>query len=116
MADINVKAQDKAVATESKAGTGGDIDRVAMASRLPDGTPHQTPDYEYLDEEFAASATKRQLTEQAVSAADSKVRAEQTAPEADDGKLSEDQQALQDAHDKAYKAAEARAASETKSK
>lgn len=99
--------------TGTKAAT-GDVDRVAMASRRPDGTPDQTPGFEYIDKDFAAEATKRQLTEQAVSAADSKIRAEQTAPAEDDGKVSAEQKALNDAGEHAKKAAESRAASETK--
>lgn len=53
----------------------GDHDRVVMASRKPDGTPDQTPDFEYIgDKDTSIKATEKQLTEQRVSAADVEAR------------------------------------------
>lgn len=50
---------------------GGDHDRVVMASRLADGTPDQTPDFEYIgDKDTAITAAKVQLGQQAASAVD----------------------------------------------
>lgn len=61
----------KVPATPATAAVGGDHDRVVMASRRPDGTPDQTPDFEYIgDKETTLKATKEQLTQQAVSSAD----------------------------------------------
>lgn len=68
-------ATKKESATERKDLPTGDHDRVAMASRLPDGTPHQTPDFEFLgDREGVEAAAKEQLKQQRVSAADSAAR------------------------------------------
>src|SRR5688500_9687322 len=65
------KPADKPVATEAKPLAVADHDRVVMASRLPDGSPHQTPDFEFIgDKEIVSDAAKRQLSEQAVSAVD----------------------------------------------
>jgi hypothetical protein len=55
--------------------SGGAQDRVAMASRLPDGTPAQTPGFTYIDPEAAKEAGAKQLAEQAVSNADAVLRA-----------------------------------------
>jgi hypothetical protein len=61
----------KVPASPAAAAVGGDHDRVVMASRQADGTPDQTPDFEYIgDKETTLKATKTQLTEQAVSAVD----------------------------------------------
>lgn len=61
----------KAPASPATAAVGGDKDRVVMASRLKDGTPDQTPDFEYIgDKEATLRATEEQLKVQAVSAAD----------------------------------------------
>lgn len=68
-------ANKKANATERKDLPTGDHDRVAMASRLPDGTPHQTPDFEFLgDEDAVREAAEVQLKQQRVSAADTAAR------------------------------------------
>ncbi|GAA2092344.1 hypothetical protein [Actinomadura alba] len=53
----------------------GDTDRVAMASRRPDGTPAQAPGFTYIDPAAAREASETQLTEQTVSAVDQVVRA-----------------------------------------
>ncbi len=111
------KAEDKAPRTESKSNTGGDIDRVQMASRLPDGTPHQTPDFEFIgDQKSTEEAAKVQLGQQAVSAVDARVRSEQAAPEEDDGRLDANSEQLRNEQKSALKAAESRAASEVKAK
>lgn len=53
----------------------GDHDRVVMASRKPDGSPDQTPDFEYIgDKAVSIAATEKQLTEQRISAADVEAR------------------------------------------
>lgn len=66
----------------SKTKLSGDHDRVTMASRKPDGTPDQTPDFEYIgDREVTLAQTKRQLGEQAVSAIDVEQRAAAAAEE-----------------------------------
>jgi len=109
------RPQERAIQTESKTNTGGDIDRVQMASRLPDGTPHQTPGFEFVgDAKSTEAATAEQLRQQAVSAADVRIRTQHATPEEDEGKLSADQQALTDAHEQAAKAGEARAVADTK--
>jgi K+-transporting ATPase c subunit len=55
--------------------TGGDHDRVVMASRKADGTPDQTPDFTYIgDKEVSKTLTEEQLLQQRVSAADVEVR------------------------------------------
>jgi hypothetical protein len=52
----------------------GDHDRVAMLSLRADGTPDQHDPEIIGDREFALAATKRQFTEQAVSAVDQRER------------------------------------------
>jgi hypothetical protein len=109
---------EKANATENKTNTGGDHDRVAMASRLPDGTPHQTPDFEFIgDRDFAIEASKQQLREQAVSAKDVEMRGAGTGNgEQGDSKPDAAVQRLIDAHEAAAKAAEGKAESEVKAR
>ncbi len=105
---------EKATPTENKTNTGGDHDRVAMASRLPDGTPHQTPDFEFIgDKDFAIEVTKQQLREQAVSAKDVELRgAGSRASEEGDSAPDPEVQKLIDAHESAAKSAEGKAESE----
>jgi len=105
---------EKANATENKTNTGGDHDRVVMASRLPDGTPHQTPDFEFIgDKDFAIEATKQQLREQAVSAKDVELRGAGSNASADgDSKPDAEVQKLIDVHEKAAKSAEGKAEAE----
>ncbi len=105
---------EKANATENKTNTGGDHDRVAMASRLPDGTPHQTPDFEFIgDKDFAIEASKQQLREQAVSAKDVELRGTGSrASEDGDSAPDPEVQKLIDAHESAAKSAEGKAESE----
>lgn len=101
----------KPVETEAKVAGGGDHDRVAMASRLPDGTPHQTADFEYIgDKDVAIDAAKQQLAEQAVSAVDVERRGV-GAPATGEGSSELDPEAkkLKAAQDKAAKAAESSA-------
>ena len=78
-----------------------DVDRVAMASRTADGTPDQTPGFEYVDPEVAVEATAAQLADQRASALDQEHR---SAPGEDplDNKQVEK---LADAQDKAAEAA-----------
>ena len=65
----------KASKTENKNLPTGDHDRVAMASRLPDGEPHQTPDFEFIGPRDAVeAAAEEQLRQQRVSAADTAMR------------------------------------------
>lgn len=65
----------------------GDHDRVSMASRLPDGTPHQTPDFEFIGpKDGVLAAAEEQLKQQRVSAADVAAR----GVEAGSGVLAED--------------------------
>lgn len=92
----------------------GDQDRVAMASRRPDGTPAQTPGFTYIDEDAAREAAERQLTEQAVSNADAVVRVPAEVPTdadtrtAEQGEQDPAVQAISDVHEQAAKAARAR--------
>jgi hypothetical protein len=95
-----------------------DHDRVVMASRLPDGKPAQTPDFEFIGPKDAAvDAAKRQLSEQAVSAADVAIRGVTSEPEEGQegvGTTGNDPTTaeLRKVHDSAAKAAEAKAESE----
>ncbi len=59
----------------------GDHDRVAMLSLHADGTPNQHRPEIIGDKEFALEATKRQFSEQAVSAVDQAERAAAPAAE-----------------------------------
>lgn len=110
----------KAPASPATKAVGGDHDRVVMASRKPDGTPDQTPDFTYIgDKETTLAATKEQLKQQAVSAVDVAERGV-TSSEADDksglpatGPQSDPSiGAMADKHDKAAKAAEKAAETE----
>ena len=80
----------------------GEVDRVQMASRKPDGTPAQTPGFEYIDAETARKASEQQLTEQAVSVADQAIR----VPAAGSGEGSEPDPTVQRIVDVHAKAAE----------
>jgi hypothetical protein len=111
------KNDDKPVATETKPLAAADHDRVVMASRLPDGTPHQTPDFEYIgDAQFAEDAAKRQLGEQAASAIDVAERGATAAPAEGEGEPDPETAKLKAAQDKAVKAAESKASSEVKAR
>jgi len=109
---------EKATPTENKTNTGGDHDRVAMASRRPDGTPHQTNDFEFIgDQQVAIDAAKHQLREQAVSAKDVELRGAGTAEaDADASKPDPEVQKLIDAHNAVAKSAEGKAEAEVKSR
>lgn len=110
----------KVPASPASSAVGGDHDRVVMASRKADGTPDQTTDFEYIgDKETTLKATKTQLTEQAVSAADVAERGVTAGEAADDSGLpSSGPQsdpsiaALADRHNDAAKAAAKAAESE----
>lgn len=70
--------------TESKGNTAvpahGDVDRVQMLSLRADGTPDQSPGVVMIgDEETARAQTREQFAQQAVSATDQQLRAEQAA-------------------------------------
>lgn len=111
----------KVPASPATQAVGGDHDRVVMASRTAAGTPHQTPDFEYIgDKETTLKATKEQLTQQAVSAADVAERGVTSAAEAADtsklpstGPQSDPSiAAIDDKHQAAKDAAESAAESE----
>lgn len=95
----------------------GDHDRVVMASRRPDGTPDQTPDFTYIgDQDASVQAAKEQLRQQAVSAEDVRLRGVAGAggpgEEVDDPSTAE----LRKAHESAAKSAERAAESEVKAR
>jgi hypothetical protein len=96
----------------------GDHDRVVMASRHPDGSPDQTPDFTYIgDKEFSKSATAEQLKQQAVSAEDVRLRGAAAAGGGEGGSEPDDAvQKLIDAHESAAKGAEKTANAEVDSK
>ncbi len=105
---------DQQIPTEAKKAVGGDHDRVVMASRLPDGSPHQTPGFEYIgDKQVAVEAAKRQLVEQAVSPKDVELRGASAGPAAA-GEAEPDAEGkkLLEAHQAAAKGAEKAAESE----
>lgn len=93
-----------------------DHDRVVMASRHPDGSPDQTPDFEFIgDKEVVETAAKRQLSEQAVSAVDVERRGVTAEATGTPGEPDPATKELQAAQEKAAKAAESKAAAEVKS-
>lgn len=112
----------KVPASPAAAAVGGDHDRVVMASRKADGTPDQTPDFEYIgDKETTLRATKEQLTQQAVSAVDVAERGVTSSEAGGDDKSGlpatgpqsdPSIAALADKHDAAKSAAESAAESE----
>jgi len=80
---------------------GGDVDRVQMLSLRADGTPDQTPGFEIVgDRDVALEQTRRQFTEQAVSAVDQIGRAG-TAGAAEVGPQDPTIEALKAEHDRA---------------
>jgi hypothetical protein len=89
----------------------GDHDRVAMLSLRADGTPDQHDPEIIGDREFALAATKRQFTEQAVSAVDQRERGITSGdggePVAQDPEIA----ALQEKHEAAEKSADSAAES-----
>ena len=88
----------------------GDHDRVSMLSLKADGTPDQLNPEIIGDKEFAIEATKRQFTEQAVSAVDQAER----GVSSDDAETVEQDPSIKDLtekHDAAAKAAEGAAES-----
>lgn len=94
----------------------GDVDRVQMLSLRADGTPDQSPGFVMIgDEDTARAQTREQFRQQAVSAVDQQVRAEQAAAGVTgEGAPAQDVQdpaiaELQDAHETADKAAVAAA-------
>lgn len=92
----------------------GDHDRVVIASRKPDGTPDQSPDFEFIGPKtFAVEASKEQMRQQAVSAVDTEIRGVESGGTAaastkEDPTIAK----LQQAHDTAASAAEKRAEAE----
>lgn len=91
----------KAGGDAANSSTTHDVDRVAMASRTADGTPDQTPGFEYVDPEVAVEATAAQLTEQRASALDEQHR----APAGEDPLDNKQVEQLADAQDKAAESA-----------
>lgn len=85
----------------------GDHDRVAMLSLKADGVPDQHNPEIIGDKEFALEATKKQFTEQAVSAVDQRERGVATGPAAGAEKVEQDPAIaeLQKKHQAAEKAA-----------
>lgn len=99
------------------AGIQADHDRVVMASRKPDGTPDQTPDFEFIgDPETVLEANTEQLKVQAVSAADATARGQNAGSTEDEGPEDPTIAELQSVHSEAEKAAESQAKSEVKAK
>ncbi len=99
--------------------TKGDVDRVQIASRHPDGTPAQTPDFEFIgNKDFAIEASKKQLAEQAVSATDTALRGPLGLGGTSDqgNEPDENVQKLIDAHEAAVKGAHSQAESEVNAK
>lgn len=96
----------------------GDHDRVVMASRKPDGTPDQTPDFQFIGPaDMVEDMNAEQLRQQKVSAADVALRgvsagSSAETSEAEDPTIAE----LQAAHQQAEKAADKQAAAEVKAK
>lgn len=87
-------------------------DQVVMASRRADGTPDQTPGFEYIgDKETTLAATKEQLATSAVSAVDAarhRAAVAESAGSSDpDPVVAEDIKAKEQAVKAAVKAAEA---------
>lgn len=107
----------KAPSSPAPAAVKGDHDRVVMASRLADGTPDQTPDFEFIgDRDVTLAATKEQLATIAVHAVDAE-RHSPVAPAAGeegssepDPIVSEDIKAKEAAAEAGAKAAEAEVA------
>jgi hypothetical protein len=100
-----VKANAKDVPT-------GDHDRVVMATRNPDGSPRQSADFEFIGPKDVAEAhAKEQLAQLHVSAADTAIRGV-TSPADEPGEPDAFVKPIKDAHEKAVKAAHARAEAE----
>lgn len=103
--------------TQGRVTPDADHDRVVMASRRADGTPDQTPDFEYIGpKDRVLAAAKQQLAEQAVSAVDVAIRgvSSDAANPGEEGSSAPDAavQEIKDAHDKAAAAAHKRAEAE----
>lgn len=95
----------------------GDHDRVVMASRKPDGTPDQTPDFEFIGPaDMVEEMNAEQLRQQKVSAADVAIRGVTSGPGPAEDSDEEDPTIaeLKDAHADAEKAADKQAATEVK--
>lgn len=108
----------KVPATPAAGSTTGDHDRVVMASRRADGTPDQSPDFEFIgDRDATLEATKAQLATSAVSAVDAERQRAVATPDAGeegssepDPVVAEDVKAKEAAAKSAEKAAEAEVA------
>ena len=104
------KSNEKSPAVKA---VGGDHDRVVMASRKPDGSPDQTPGFEYIgDKEAVLEATKEQLRQQAVSAVDTEIRGVSSDDASGTGEPDAYVAEIKAAHDKAAEAAEKAAEAE----
>lgn len=110
------KTSEGAVSGDKSASSGqqfkGDHDRVAIVSRHPDGSPNQINPEMIGDKDAALEATKEQLTQQAVSAADTEKRAEQAAQDQPEQKQDKSVEELQKVHEDAKKSAEKAAEAE----
>ncbi len=112
--EVGIAADPK---TQGKVTPEADHDRVVMASRLPDGTPAQSANWEFIGpKEDAVAAAQEQRAQQAVSAVDVAIRGVATAGAAagvgePDPAVSE----IKAAHDQAAEAARKEAESEVNS-
>lgn len=98
-------------------GIQADHDRVVMASRKPDGSPDQTPDFEFIgDPEMVLEMNTEQLKVQAVSAADANARGQNDVTAQEEGPEDPTISELQKAHSAALTASERQAKSEVKAK
>ena len=101
------------VSTEKPVVSTGDHDRVVGLSIDKTGAPDQTPGFEVIgDKEAAVAATKEQFAQIAVAAVDAEKRTALGLAGTEDGDTSDAKiDALRAEHEKAAKAAEAKAAS-----
>jgi hypothetical protein len=84
-----------------------DVDRIQALSISKDGTPDQSPGFEFIDKEVALDATKEQFRQIAVSAVDAEKRAELGLSGNDEGDTSDAAiDALRKEHEKAEAAGE----------
>lgn len=104
-------SKDASVSTDKPVVEAADHDRIVGLSLAKDGTPDQSPNFEFIgDKDTAIEVTKRQFAEQAVSAVDADKRAELGLAGRDEGDTSDKLiDALKAEHDKAASAAEKKA-------
>jgi hypothetical protein len=105
-----VESVDTAAAAKS-----GDVDRVQMVSRKPDGSADQTPGFErVVPTEEAVALDKAQLGAQAASNVDAVVRREARASETERGDEGPGVKELREAQDSAIAGAERQAERDNK--